>query len=161
MFDIEKIDPPFDDAIAKFKDVFRMAAEADILVAVTTSWCGPFHNSFAEKEKVRTAFAADDNVHMWVPQFYQSGTERFDHWQCTATDCPGIEKDACPAASWEQMFKNPKQYIVPAIPRSSQWPQWKGWLKSLDPTLEPRVKGYFQWLQPSYADYKKERVLLA
>jgi hypothetical protein len=161
MFDIEKIDPPFDAAITNFKAVFEKAAKAGILVAVTTSWCGPFHNTFPEKEKLRKAFAADDNVHMWVPQFYERGNETFDHWKCIPTDCPHSELNSCPAASWKEMFSNPKQYIAPAIPTSSQWPQWQGWLKSLDPTLEPRVKGYFQWLQPSYADYKKERVLLA
>jgi len=150
-----------DAVISKFKEVFKMAAHAGLLVAIAPSWCGPYHNSHAQHEIFRKAFAADNNVHMWVPQLYELGNETFEHWntpprQCTAEVCYG-----CTASFWKEMFSNPNQAIAVAIPKSGQYSKWKGWLNQMDPSLGNRVKGYFQWLQPSYAEYEKARVLLA
>jgi hypothetical protein len=167
MFDIEEVHQAdgtpitrgdqMDEVIAKFESVFQKAADAGILVAITTSWCGPFGlNGVPDmKLKLVKSWAADDNVHMLVPQMYSQGNEGFNP-ACTAASCPS---DTCPASAWKAMFNNDKQAIVPAIGKAGEWPQWKNWLSQME--VEHRAKGYFQWLQPASFDmFKKASMLL-
>jgi len=167
MFDIEVVkqadgsaittDAQMDEAIAKFQAVFKMAADAGILVAITTSWCGPFglNGAPAMKLKLVKSWAADENVHMLVPQMYTSGNEGFNP-ACTKESCPS---KTCDASAWKAMFGNDKQAIVPAIGKASEWAQWKNWLSQME--VEDRAKGYFQWLQPTSFDmFKKATTLL-
>jgi hypothetical protein len=140
-FDVEMTRGEETALVKELERAFAACKQAGLLVMVTTSHSAPFASSTLMKGLLIDSWVHDDNIDLFSPQLYTSGTEGKPEFMLTPCGTPGQSK-----CSWERLAPMKAKWVL-SLASGDQYPAAKAFFNKLD--IKPI--GYIQWKEPMKA----------
>jgi hypothetical protein len=140
-FDVEMTRGEETALVKELERAFAACKQAGLLVMVTTSHSAPFASSTLMKGLLIDSWVHDDNIDLFSPQLYTSGTEGKPEFMLTPCGTPGQAK-----CSWERLAPMKAKWVL-SLASGDQYPAAKAFFNKLD--IKPI--GYIQWKEPMKA----------
>ena len=137
-FDVEMTRGEEKALVKELERAFAACKQAGLLVMVTTSHSAPFASSTLMKELLIDSWVRDDNIDLFSPQLYTSGTEGKPEFTLTPCGTPGRSK-----CSWERLAPMKAKWVL-SLASGAQYPAAKAFFKKLN--IDPI--GFIQWKEP-------------
>ena len=127
--------------VKELERAFSACKQVGLLVMVTTSHSAPFASSGVAKQLLIDSWVRDENIDLFSPQLYTSGTEGKPEFLLTPCGANATEHWKC---SWERLVPMKAKWVL-SLASGDHYPEAKAFFNKLD--IEPI--GYIQWKEPT------------